>query len=430
MTERHKAMFLPGPLHMFRAGGMYYAYELSRDFDMVMVLDWNYQNDPTVQRLLKTMPCAEVIYLPPYLTTLKRHSYYVELFSTLTKRHKPRLVLQHNNNYLWNMYLFHFARRAVPDCLRAIYLTGQGFIDATPFVRLARLEQVDMLNRRFHLPRALAGFAFDLRMAIYYALHHAILPVLHVGRRLMPRENYLTAETQWPRRPGNFDVAFVTHRLNVDFMREQQHAGTKVELVAHPSSTIGARLHAALYGDLGDGHGIVVLPSNAYALTKMKDEGWTGAETVEYFGALWADAIRRLMKRLPDYRVLWKLHPSSADDPLMNAVMMRVKQAIPALEIRDVKESAELLALANHVLVSDVSNVLYWSRLFPELLPISLDIFGVRGGGEMAAYDGILYINDPSQLDVKLLEPPTSQEKNLPSFADIVAQHLRAFAQN
>jgi hypothetical protein len=173
-----------------------------------------------------------------------------------------------------------------------------------------------------------------------------------------------------------------------------------------------------------------VLPSNAYALTKMKDEGWTEAQAVEYFGALWADAILRLMKRLPGYRALWKLHPSSADDPLMNAVMMRVKQAIPALDIRDVKESAELLALANHVLVSDVSNVLYWSRLFPELLPISLDIFGVRGGGEMAAYDGILYIRDPAQLDVEPLTPPASQAEGLPSFADAVLRNVRAIAQS
>lgn len=423
--RRQRAILLPGPLHLFRTGGMYYAYELAQDFDLILVLEATYREDLTVQALLRVMPYLEVHYLPARSKMLGRHRYYRDFFRVLTDRHRPALVLQHNNNYLWNMYLFHFARRANPTCVRMIYLAGHGFIDASAFVNLAKLEQIDMLARRFNLPRPLAAPAFVLWSWSYFTLHHRILPFLHIGSSLMPRENYLTAATEWPEREPNTDIVLSTHRLNVPFL-QQQHPKSRVELVAHPSFTIGMQLHRALYGDIGDKRGIAVFPSNAYAMTKMRDEGWSVDQTVSHFGELWAEAIRRLLRRLPDYRLLWKLHPSSAEDPLMNAVMQYVKDKVPQMNIRPITDSAERLALANHIVLSDVSNILYWSRMIPGLVPISLDVFGVRGGNEMRVYEGIIYVSTLEKLDTMSLEKSSVDAANPRTVARAVTDAVHA----
>ena len=422
MADRQRAFFVPGPLHLFRSGGMYFAYELARTFDLVLVLDENYRADPTAQKFLVAAPVAEIVYLPPRLGTFARHSLYSRLFSEMVGRHRPRVIVQHNSIYLWNMYLFYFASQSASPCLRAVYLTGQGFIVADDSVRLARMEQIDAIARRYRVSQRLAAPIFTVRTWLYFAIHHRLLPLLYIGRSLLPRENYLTAAFEWPERKENFDVTFVTHERNVEYV-EAHRLQACTELVAHPSLTVGEELHAALYGRLGDGRGIVVLPSNAYAITLMRDRNWSRTEAVAHFSALWAEAIARLRDRFAGYRLLWKLHPSSADDPLMLAITDGVRDRIPELDVRPVRDSAELLALANNIVVSDVSTILYWSRNISGLVPISLDVFGVRGGGDMKAYDGIAYIDDLSALDTLALQPSHSSER-LPTFGDTLGTRL------
>ena len=62
----------------------------------------------------------------------------------------------------------------------------------------------------------------------------------------------------------------------------------------------------------------------------------------------------------------------------MLEILSRVHGAIKDLGVEDAVHSAEPLMLQSHVVVSDVSSVLWWASLQTGLVAISLDLWSGR----------------------------------------------------
>ena len=111
------------------------------------------------------------------------------------------------------------------------------------------------------------------------------------------------------------------------------------------------------------------------------------------------DSIKILLKKFPNYSIIFKLHPMEVGDNLWINIIDKISQKIKNIEFIKKNINIEKLILESRIIVSDVSSVLWWTIFLKNKTAISLDVFNIVKGDEMFGYEpSVHYINSLNKL--------------------------------
>jgi len=425
--EKKTIILTLGPLHLFWTTGVYYLYELSQKYDVILIAWDSYERDSEFQQVIAKLAVKEIIYIPVG-GSLRRNWFLARAFRDISRRRKISLVLQHNHVYEDNLYLQHFIRLSQPDCKRVTYQNGMAILKYhDEDFETRNIFGVNAIVSKYRLPLFLAKRFHLCRRWLLYLANYRIFPLLFAGAVFHPEINVYTGERlklgqKQKAAQCDYRLFYTKEELQVCKSR-MDVAANKCILVSHPLETVGEECNLLIYGSnaVKEENLILVLPSGG-ALDTMISTRAASKQVVDEVADKWNQVIANIQKIYPGYRIVWKLHPIFASSRVHLDFQNRISQANPILEIADPKSNAQKLIIRSKVVISEASTVLWWAVFLPGKKTVSLDIFGYKGGDEMRYHSGVRYCNNLLEFNKILMEQAESKhERSYPSVTQFLS---------
>ncbi|MHB8772536.1 MAG: polysialyltransferase family glycosyltransferase [Syntrophales bacterium] len=424
--EKPKVVLATGPLNLFWTTGLYYLWELSKQFSVVLIVDMSYQSDPSFQKLRSSLHICDTLYVPSTLRNpFKRHRFYWESFTEIMKKHGPVFVLQHNAPYVDNIYLFNAAKLSSAGCCCIVYQTSRMsmYLDKDYEARTA--FGIQMATQQYGVPPWLAKYLYHSRNRISYYLNYYVMPLMITGRPLKPHYNIYTGKLKCTgeelrdRIRKRYDYTLTYYQPETGKMQEARGYEGDFIRIRHPAEVVGDEVHRVFY-PVGNRPVIAVMPTYGYTSRLLIDKGLDEKQVELDISQKWVEALTILLAKFPkEYGVAWKLHPHAAADQLWKRITSRVNERIEGMQVLSPQTRAEELIVTSAVVVTDVSTVFWFANLLPKKIVISLDIFGYDGGDEARYYEGVLYFDSMADLaSASFNHPPRGGRDDLPTLTD------------
>jgi len=396
-----------GPMpYLFWTTGVYYLWELSRAYRVSLIVDEDYKDDPLFHRVIKLCSVEEVVYLPNRSNLIARHRFYSKVLRDLVQRHPHAVVLQYNDVYPDNYYLTHFTKRQNNLSKVVIFQVGQIFRDYIADYHARISFAIDSLKLRYGIPSWIAKLLYRVKGEIKHLLDFYLLPLFFSGNAFAPKLKLATGKlihrNIWK------DVNFKLYYKNIEMEMAAEVEGdtngsSKRILIQHPLETVGRECNAKLYSDHEENL-ITVLPSYGFVNALISQNSSGEAPIVKEISEKWREVIALFEKNHKGWKIAWKLHPNAAQDRPLQSITSQLQQGFPNMTVMQSSENASRLILRSKIILSDVSNVLWWASFIKGKVPISLDIFRYPGGDGLKGYEGIYYFETISQLETFITE--------------------------
>lgn len=384
-----------GPIHLFRTSGLYFLWQLQRTHRVILLAEDTYRTDSTFARALELGLVHDVRYYPTAAPIWQRHRWLAQTCDEVARTYQPTVALLNNHVYPQNIYLIEALRRHSP-CPVLVFQNGM-MTTFEKFGQQLRMDQQALFASRSHLPRHLSNLAWRLKGEVSQMANYQLLPLLTCGHPFHAPFDPSQFRIRNADISGRFDAQLSYHPIEQERYGEEWAPAPPVTLIRHPIECCGPEVWDALGFKLGS-HGIAVLPSYGFITEKINTSALPPEVAMQTVVDLWLAALKALSAAFPGHPIRWKLHPAAHRDPLMNALTRSLADAIPNFEVFAPDQSAENLVLQSHVVVTDMSSILWWAAFVGEKTLVSLDIFDYAGGDELKYYQGIHHITDLSEI--------------------------------
>ncbi|MEJ5227788.1 hypothetical protein [Thermodesulfovibrio sp.] len=398
----------PGPLHLFWTTGVFYFWSLKDDFDFVLIVPDNYQENSQFAKLLSIDSIRHVEYFPVRGRFLK-HFYYNRKFKTLLQKYHPKYLLIHNCSYFENQYLLYWTQKICPDIVHYMFQNGRMSLMWKDDFAARRAMQIERLIKKIFLLHHYPQFAakiVDIWNMISFIFNYKLMPLLTIKETFNPPVNVLTGEFDKESiiRLSTANNNYLLAYLDNEIYMYKFFGFSNIIKIEHPMKKTASEVFSFLYGDFIEKNIILILPSCGFTSRLIKN-GWSANDVITHVAGRWCEAIQALLEKFPGFALKAKLHPSSYDDPVWNSIMNKLKNKFPLLIIIPPQEIAEWHIAQSRVIVGDVSSTLWWASLYGGKIVISLDIFGYPGGDEMRFYsEQIEYITNIDSLKTLIMQ--------------------------
>lgn len=425
-------VFAPGPLYLFFTTGVYYLWELSKSYHIVLLVSSDYLANDSFNRLCKHLKIEDVYCLPGRqskfapLNLLARFRKYNTLYRNILKTHRPAIILQYTHMYLENLWLFRVARELEPKIKRVLYLSSRMPLDWHYDRDAVRETKIDQFSEKHAINRSLSRFIVKARHRLSVALSYYVIPFLNCGLWAAPVFDEFSGDVFAEVYNRYLDCVLVYDTIDIRSYQGIGIARDKVIVVQHPLESGGEECNTFLHGRQ-DSSGVLLLPTYGFVNLLAKEEHLLKEEAIDRIASAWQDAIGILKSKFPGQRIRIKMHPNAVTDVYWNGILARVVRAHRDVEVIPPGQYAEKYILESRVVVSDVSTVLWWSRFFREKVSISLDLFGYRVGPEMKFLDNVFYFCELNELSRCDFGAPrdTGSRKTFPSVLTMLKRDLR-----
>jgi len=425
-----KCIFLlPGSLHLFLATGIYYLWELSKNFNIVLIVSEEYKHSPDFNKFITLAHIIEIVYLPES-NAIQKHIFYVKTYKTLLRKYRPQYLLHHDVVYVSMMYLYHIAGKFDPTTKKYSYLTGVLFKNWEHNHKMIQAFSINSIITKYSFPIWFATYYFNIICWLKLVLNYYILPIILIGKVFSPPMNIFSFKILKEYWNDQFDklILYRNLRNNLDIKIMKEYCGTDENFVQiiHPLKSFGSELNDILYDNIRESNVITILPSygsiDYYKLTNK-------INIDELFNKImlkWKGIIDSVIKKFDGCSLQWKLHPIQTNDHFWNTLTKKIKNEYPQINVLPPDANAQKLILMSKVVISDVSTVLWWTSLFTSKLAISFDVFGFEYMDDMQYFDNILYFSNLEDFDnysfiqIDKILFDNSQETQLPTLTEFL----------
>lgn len=398
----------PGPPHLFYTTGVFYAWELSKKYDIVLLATDSYKEASWFDTILKTRLFKHVEYFP-VRNSIAAHFYYRNNIPKILKEFNPKAVLMHSEFFIDNLYLIYFLKIYAPNTTRFYFQPGRMGVNIRANTIERHNAQVDGIRQKLQLPAVLYQFISILvhvKSYLSFVVNTKIFPLVAIKTKFHPPVNYITGDilfttvTEKHKRADQQGIHL--NYLPIEAEANLEHGAAKVLLITHPMQSCFLEALQKIYGSLNEENAIFIAPSHGFSSGLIAD-GYGQRVVISKISEAWSSAIKSLKAQYPSYKVKIKLHPASATDAVWTEVLGLLCQLHPDLFVVNPSEPAELYVSTSKIVVGDVSTVLWWASLIGNKVVISLDIFGYAGGGEMQQYSDFIWcFNNIDKLGARL----------------------------
>lgn len=401
MEQRENIILNPGPIHLFWTTGVFYLYELKNKHNIVLFVDEDtYRANKKFEVIVEKFGVRDIVYFSQkgILSASHRLS---GLAKKIITEFQPKVIYQHNENYVQNMYLIYWARELVSDCKVVVFQNGRMALEwQKDFEARIALQKKEFQDRWKIVPKEVVKHIIAFKNTFKYILKYQILPYLDIGKSLLPRINVFSGRT-YPEHKCIIDCFYYylpEERLYFDKIYEY---GERFVLRNHPSLGLPQESIKVIYDDdMEICNRILLLPSYGYMETCIEN-GERREDVVKRVTEGWQKVLKAVGRHLDDYEVIVKLHPRTQNSFLWSEVLTGI-QSKYSIKILNTNESAEKWILKSKVIIGDMSSALWWASFSKSRCVISLDIFGYENGDEGKYYENILYVNSERELDFQM----------------------------
>lgn len=393
MTAKRETVILaPGPLHLFWTTGVYYMWELSSEYKVVLVVDESYRSNAQFFVASELAGVSEILYAPA-AGAISRHCFYAGEMRGLVARCRPAAILHHDAISVQMRYLHHWARRFSPKFLRISYLSGLAVHDHECAYKMVADFNVQLLADRLRVPRLLAAGVYFVKSWLSLWFNHYLLPLAYVRvafRPLMNMDTGCLIDRYWN---AQFDNFLMYSKEDWTALRNWCGSDDGFVTIKHPVCTAGGKANAGLFG-ITEQSLTVIMPSYGYINSYMREHGLSGEDTVSLVAESWIKAAIILKEKFPENGMVIKLHPAQHRDQLWRRIIGCILRSCPDIREVDSFENGQEWVLRGRIIVSDYSTVLWWASFFESKTAISLNLFGTRSTDEMKYRGNVRYFDN------------------------------------
>ncbi|MCX5698519.1 MAG: hypothetical protein NTX01_02330 [Candidatus Omnitrophica bacterium] len=398
MEDRKSNVILaPAQLHHFWTGGVYYLWELSKKYRVILIVDETYKNNVDFKKVIEAVNVLDVLYAPNR-NIIKRHFCYANDFKRLVKKYQPQIIFHYEAIYSSMMYLYHWGNIVSPPSLRISYLTGMpAFFNFEQNFGSVIEHAVNVIAKKHCLPKGFCKFLFRARGWILFLLDYYILPFLFIRKFFYPSCSPFTFD----RFKNNGNACFDYYLLYESFEKKATArifgSEDRIREIQHPLKTVSDELHKVLY-NFREENIVLILPSYGHIDVYQNETKKSDEEVIKLISLKWIEAISLLKFKFENYNFNWKLHPAQKQDYLWQEITIKVRRAYPDITLLPPDENAQKWILKSKVIVGEVSSVIWWSAFFETKITISLDIFGISLMDFFKNYEGVYYFDSLKSL--------------------------------
>lgn len=425
MREKENIILAPGPLHLFWTGSVYYLWELSRVYNVVLVVEESYKNNASFIRAAELCGTAEILYCPAG-NALARHRFYASEFRRLIEKYRPGAVFHHDPVHVPMMYLYHFGKSLVPGFLRISFLTGMASIYREFNHRAIVDFDAEMMAGKLGIPRGAAKFIREVKGWLSLGLNFYLLPLLFAGKIFRPPMNLTNGKILKKYWNDIFDYYLLYSGLDARAIANYCGSEDGFVRVKHPLESSGREFNARFYA-LEEKDSVVIMPTYGYINTYQREHGLSDDAIVRLLASKWAEALRILKVKFPGYGFYLKLHPAQEKDQLWAKIVGELRGKHPDLNLVNPRENGQEWILRSKVVVGDFSSVLWWASCLETKTSISLDVFGTRCTDEMKYRRNAWYfttLEEFEKADLSGRKPAAGEPGPLPTLTEFLRKAL------
>ena len=431
--DRDTILLCPGPEYLFWALGVYFAWELSRNYRVVLIADHCFEDVERVQGLLSAGVLHDFLQYPTYQNSFlgigkaySRHRYFKRLAEEVFTRYSVAAVVQHTDLEPSNIYLFRKA--ASENCLRVMYHSSAVAKDYYEDNMWLYNWAIAVLQKELGTWRHLAVVLFNTRRISSYYFNYWLMPLLLTGWLFRPRIGpLLQLAPVFNGNPGYFDSA-VIYSIREKSITEAN--GVLSDVVQNPLFTCGNDANNYLFPGVTEKAQIIVLPTSAEFDQFFPSVNGTEQEYIKLYASIWAEAISVIQKQFPGHATFIKCHPMGVDDAIFDEVIIQLDGlGCYASKINN-SESAEKYILESTVIVGTMSSTLWWaSELQLQNTVISLDLWNITGGDKCSEVGDILYVKTMAGLRAMDFSKRPEDHSHKASFPTLTAHIKQKYAE-
>ena len=392
-----------GPLHLFWTTGVFYFWTLKKKFNIILIVPDTYREDTKFKKIetLNEVLCVEYLSSKKSLVSrLTRFSNFSNIFKRLLLKVKPVYILLHNQNYIENLYLMHWARNICPKV--PFYFFQNGSINPNmkdDFLVRRSIKVQNYLERKLlsHISKNIVGTVVDVTNWLQFRLKFKFIPWIVIHKVFNPHINvyggYIDKDAGRNLSSSDKDYQFAYLDNEIDVFNALGLCN--IVKVRHPLMDCNEEVFKFLYDEgFDEANNILILPSYGHN-AQLIASGQNPSQLTSNISDKWIKIIEELQDQFPEYSVSIKLHPNSASDEIWKKIIQTILSAYPELKVVDTSESAEWCIVKSKVIVGDVTSALWWAGLYGGKIVISFDVFGYSMGGAMKKYQEILnYVDE------------------------------------
>ena len=389
MVTKENIIVLHGHLYLFWTMGVYYTWELSQKYNVVLIVNEDYRTNKRFHNVCHILKIHEIYYFPKHrMCSFLTHRHYSKMFKEIIARHKPKAVVQHDYIGIENMYLFHWSWKSDKNCKNVVVRTsapsGTNTID---FLIHERKSKARKLALKYKIPSVLLYLGMNAVKALMSFWDNQVLPFCILNEGPYLSISLFSNIENIPRKPL-FDVYLEYRQEQIRYFSKLFGSEKLFSRIRCPLETVGEECNKRVY-KLEEEKIVAFFPSliGRKSVSKEKD-----------VLDKWLSTIDVLNNKFLKHTFLMKFHPSAKTNPDLDLIKRYILKKSPFVIILDEQENAIEWILKSKIIVSDSSSTLWYAQYFPTKLAISIDMHNASVSGYMKGYQNILYFDNLSEI--------------------------------
>jgi hypothetical protein len=382
--NRNLILLRYGHRYLFWASGQYNVLELSKKYDICLIVGYDYKADSEFQKFIANNKIDNVLYEPQY--NVKRIKDYISTITNFIIENNPYIIIQNDYIEVQNMYIFCISRDYEKDRIHIVLpVSAPSTKKLFLLFNEARLARVRNIIPNKYLSKFILYFLMIGKRGMS-VIHNYLIPIIvGVSKPYLTNSLYNNIDNIPKYIP--FDYFLTNDKLEVDYLknliptasskiyeiRSSEYIFTKQEKKSHKHNSILFVPSLVLL------NGVSILEKSLWEK--------------------WANILKIIINKEGIVDISIKFHPSLKKFP-NDVILMKnyFQQKFPEAKIYKEDYSIESLVKQHNIIVGDVSSILIRARYFNEKKIISIDFNNFSGSDTMKEYPEINYFREGNNL--------------------------------
>jgi hypothetical protein len=387
-NKKENIIFTASHLYLFWTTGVYYVWELSKKYNVILFVEDYYKKDKQFQDVCKYLKVYQIIYYKKNRNTISSHYNFNKLCKKIVSKFSPKEIFHYNHEAIWNQYLSYWSSFLLHNCINTVYINGHlGLIDSKLIANEAWQNIIDEKSKKYFIPKWLLGKFINTIKKIKHYLEYYLLPFIILGHNPMFQ---LEKKKSIPFNTVLCYQNFEKNILNNNYNRGSDYLSKKIKVkkINHPVETIGKECNEFLYGSHIEDN-VILMPSLI---------GFNRLETELPLLNNWIDVANIIKRKFQNYKIQLKLHPGSKKNPDLHKIQDYLRNKCSDILVMNPSVNSQKLICGSKVIVSDTSSVLWWANFIKNKTLISIDFHNFVGSDQMKYYKNIYYFEKIEKL--------------------------------
>ena len=386
--KKENIIFTASHLYLFWTTGVYYLWELSEKYNVVLFVEDYYKSDQKFIRLYKHLKIDKIVYYKMYRNPIVSHYYFNKICNKIVLEFSPKIIYHYNHKWIWNQYLSNWSRLLCKDCENKVYVNAQLRKTTNAAIMNDLWETIiTEKSKKYFIPKWILRKSIHMLRKMKRFVEYSLFPFIilgHIPQRTFRKSNLVP-----------FNTIECYFDLDVKILQDSIKQGNQlikkinIIIINHPVKIIGNNCNKFLYGSQVD-NSIVLFPSMV---------GFNNIQTELTGINNWIKVANIFKRKFPDYKIKLKMHPGVKGNRYLNKINQYFKENCSDLELLHPSRNAQELIYYSNVIVSDVSTILWLASFFEDKTNISMDFSNFLGSDDMKYYDNIHYFDSLDKLE-------------------------------